>query len=308
MGTARSLASSAKRIYNEDGWAAVARATYMKGHRTAGERVNYGDGPYDREWDVLIVLDACRYDLFEQVVPHHPISESIEHLEPIYSHASTSEEWMAKSFTDGPPEDVADTYYISGNGWSKHLDPTMFAGIENVAEYGIDSEYSIVPSDPVTDAAIDCYRNSDAERYIIHYIPPHAPFYHCAGKYSSTRDEAGGSQNVWNGLRRGEYDRNEVWADYGKHLLNVLDHVSVIIENVSGHVAITADHGNALGEFGVYGHPGYCLVPSVKRVPWATATGEGKETYTIRGVRENATDTMDEGEIDEHLRDLGYIV
>jgi hypothetical protein len=38
---------------------------------------------YNREWDVAIILDACRYDLFESVDWDRPQS-----IKPIYSVAS----------------------------------------------------------------------------------------------------------------------------------------------------------------------------------------------------------------------------
>ena len=121
-----------------------------------------------------------------------------------------------------------------------------------VWRYGVDPEFSIVRPETVTEAAIDCYRNSDAERYVIHYMPPHAPFLHCARKYDSFGETPVVSQNVWDGLRDGGYDLDEVWQDYGQHLINVLDHVEILMQNMSGKIAVSADHGNSLGEFGAY--------------------------------------------------------
>ena len=47
----------------------------------------------DLDWDVLILLDACRFDSFEK------INKIKGKLKPIYSPASTSGEWLKKAFT-----------------------------------------------------------------------------------------------------------------------------------------------------------------------------------------------------------------
>jgi hypothetical protein len=52
------------------------------------------------------------------------------------------------------------------------------------------------------------------------------------------------------------------------------------LENVDGRVAITADHGNLLGEWGLYGHPLSTPVPALITVPWAETTGVDQETRT----------------------------
>ncbi|WP_143165319.1 alkaline phosphatase family protein [Halobaculum gomorrense] len=83
----------------------------------------------------------------------------------------------------------------------------------------------------------------------------------------------------------------------------VLDAVEVLLDNVKGKVAVTADHGNAVGEWGVYGHPAYVPVPAVKRVPWAVTSADGHGSYTVDQEYRNETADADR---DEFLEALGY--
>ena len=43
---------------------------YLRALQAVGRRLNYGTNVYDREWDVLVVLDACRADLLESVADY----------------------------------------------------------------------------------------------------------------------------------------------------------------------------------------------------------------------------------------------
>ena len=117
----------------------------------------------------------------------------------------------------------------------------------------------------------------------------------------------GGSHDVWFGLQLGEFDREEVWHDYGKNLLRVLDEVERLVKHVSGSVVITADHANAMGEFGQYGHPGYVPVPALKRVPWVRLTGEGEpynpEELVLEEPESGDTDEM----VKDRLESLSYL-
>jgi hypothetical protein len=56
----------------------------------------------------------------------------------------------------------------------------------------------------------------------------------------------------------GDGDEEEIWESYIENLRYVLDHVEVLLENVDAEeVAISADHGNAKGEWGCLRTPGW---------------------------------------------------
>jgi hypothetical protein len=293
-----------------DGWDLSAFPRDLRGFwqmslAVLGRRVNYGLNVFDREWDVLIVLDACRYDLFEEFAPEHPVYDRFDSVEPVYSCASATPEWIPKTFNQDHDDLVSRTHYVSGTGYSTKIEPGRVHAVDEVWGYAVDPESKVTRPEAVTNAAIRAYRESDAERFIFHYLPPHAPFLHCPGKYDSIGDGAGGTQTVWNGLQDGRFDADEVWEDYGRNLGPGLDEVETVLDNVSGKVVVTADHGNALGEWGIYGHPNYVPVPAIKRVPWAEATGAGRDEYEVKDDDEVATG-LGEQDLDEHLRALGY--
>ncbi|AZH26308.1 alkaline phosphatase family protein [Haloplanus aerogenes] len=271
----------------------------------AGRHINYGQRPLDEEWDILVLLDACRYDLFTEFAPTHAVQERFESVDSVYSCASTSKEWMRKVYEEAEAETLQDIHLVSANGWEpKEVDLSKFGAVTPVWEH-TDFDIGTIRPQKVTDAAVHAGRSSDCERFIVHYMQPHAPFIHCAGKYDSVNDHPGQgrSQNVWEGLKEGKYDRTEVWNDYGTNLLSVLDHVETLAENMSGRMVVSADHGNALGEWGIYGHPGYVPLPALKRVPWATIDASDEHTYEPDDPLEPG---LAESDVDEHLRALGY--
>lgn len=274
------------------------------------EYMNYGTNVFEREWDLLIILDACRYDLFAEFCPQHSVHELLDSTEYIYSIASKTPDWIQRTFEDVDDSLLSRTAFIGGNGFIKEFEPEQ-VDVEHAWQHLRHPEAHITPPEIVTNEAIRKFRNTEMDRYIAHYVQPHAPFLHCIGKYNSVNDVAGKPNNVWKGLRDGKFDKNEVWKDYGQNLLLVLDHVETLIENFDGKVAITADHANAMGEFGLYGHPGKEAAPSIRRVPWAVASGQGLHDYEVKPRDEVKPEdyTHDTSpDLQQHLRDLGYRV
>ncbi len=93
-----------------------------------------------------------------------------------------------------------------------------------------------------------------------------------------------------------------MWEDYRSNLEYALDSVRTLLKSVDGDVVITADHGNLLGEFGLYGHPDYVPVPALKRVPWCRTTAENEGKYEpVEWSNESVKDDRE-----ELLRNLGY--
>lgn len=269
-------------------------------------RINFGTNIFDHDWDILIVLDACRYDLFEEFAPKHDVYENFSEVSSIRSIASMTPIWLRRTFENAPTDIVNRTHYVSGAGQSERcLNGFNLHQIDHVWKYAMDPETGQTKPEAITDAAIDAIRSSDAERVIVHYPDPHAPFLHCVGKYGSRGVERGDTQNVWTGLKEGRFDEEEVWTDYGQNLLRILDEVEIIVQDVEGSIVVTSDHGNAMGEWGVYGHPARVPIAAIRRVPWAETQGFGNYTYKIKGKENMATDAA-EPSLEEHLQALGY--
>ena len=148
-------------------------------------------------------------------------------------------------------------------------------------------------------------------------MQPHAPYVADAVDGEAAVDAA--CAEPFEALRRGEADREETWERYLDNLRLALDEVESLLENVDAErVVVTADHGEAFGEWGFYEHPVGCPLPAVKRVPWVetTATDRGTRSPTLTASEPTGDEPIDrtgaepsdpvERGVDEQLRDLGY--
>lgn len=233
--------------------------------------------------------------------------QEVEDVSSKYSCASTSREWFEKGFGSATDTEVSNVHYITQNPFLSRLALDRFHDVEALWEADGKNGRSRLPPSAVTDVALDAYRSTDADRLVVHYLPPHAPFLHCEEKYNLEEKSWGGeTHDVWFGLQTGRFEHEEVWEDYGENLLTVLDEVERLTTHVSGRVVVTADHANGMGEFGQYGHPGYVPLPAIKRVPWVEMTGEGQE-YETTELQKIDTDSNGEEQAKQRLESLGYI-
>lgn len=140
----------------------------------------------EEDWDYLIVLDACRYDFFEKVY-----SDYLDgNLEKRKSVASSTPEWASKVFTGehdityfssnpfindaGLPLNEIEWGSSCGYEWNatEHI-----SNIIDVWHEGWDDELGTVTPEKMNEVVRDHMDEAkDAERTIIHYMQPHAPY------------------------------------------------------------------------------------------------------------------------------------
>ena len=180
-----------------------------------------------------------------------------------------------------------------------------FLYIDEVWRHSWDEEVGTVLPKSVTDEAIGASRNFSPDRMIVHYMQPHFP---SIGKPIGSEmdlDTLNWDWSVWNQLKRGEVDRQTVWESYRENLLCLLQDIHTLSENVNAdEFVLTADHGNAVGEHGYFGHSN-TPVKEVKNVPKYTVTTADSGAYepkTEPTLNENTAVT-----IEERLRSLGYV-
>lgn len=295
---------------------------------TVSTRVRFGTPAYERDWDLLVVLDTCRNDALAAVAAEY---DFLADRETVWSPGSTSAEWVAHTFDRAYAPAVAHTGYVTANPHSEEVlrnrlmppqyvavpaawtdwdpvEPDGFGLLDEVWADANDERLGVVPPATVTDRAIAAGRDADLDRLVVHYMQPHAPYIADAvhGDTSVSRTCA----EPFDALRRGDADLSTIWGHYLDNLRLVLDEVAVLLENVDAdRVAITADHGEAFGEWGFYEHPVGCPLPAVKRVPWVETTAEDRETRTL-DAGTLAADSTDRGgvttDVESQLRDLGY--
>lgn len=260
-----------------------------------------GTNVYERDWDVLVVLDACRVDLLRSVADEYTFLERIERMESV---GSMSKEWMAKTFTGSYADEIRETVYVTGNVFSgRMLSADRFRELDEVWRYGWDEERDTVPPRAVTNRAIRAARALDPNRLIVHYVQPHHPFLGSDHGFDATPFGPDSSDTVVDALRKGKIERRAFWSAYRDNLRRALDDVEILLSSVdAGTVAITADHGDALGEWGIYDHPVGCLHPAVRTVPWVETTAEDTDEYEPDPVRSGSDQP-----VEDRLRSLGYV-
>lgn len=255
----------------------------------------------DEDWDVLIVLDGCRRDLFEEVID----TSRFDEYDTRYSAGSATNEWSAKNFSG---QALTDTVYVTGNPVVSREVKTAFHAFIEVWRSGFDQETGTVPPEPVTEAAIEAHEQYPDKRLIVHYLQPHYPFIGYPdlryATFGNTEEiDAGvskpGAKDVWEALDLGLVDRDRVWEAYGSNLQQVMDDVDSLLEATDGKRVVTSDHGNLLGErvggLRLYGHPPYIYHPAIREVPWA-----------VVGDSMSTDDRRVEADVEEQLESLGY--
>ncbi|NUC75061.1 hypothetical protein HTZ84_22610 [Haloterrigena sp. SYSU A558-1] len=282
-----------------------------------------GESIWERDdWDVLCILDACRTDLWDEVAPEYGLETGSR-----WSVASCSLDWIDREFGDDAPADARTAGYVTANPFSGHsADSAMSVDVtEGEHVRYLDEVYDewtdvgggveTIPPEAMTERALWAWRRRDElgiDRLVVHYMQPHQPFRskpEWIGDASNLANllepgrEAGPC--IWEQTREGLRDEREVWEAYQDNLRWVLDDVTDrLAANCEGTIGLTADHGNGLGAWGVWGHPPGAPTPQVRKVPWATVEGVDDKTVTGSPPPAETDDATDD--IADRLEALGY--
>jgi hypothetical protein len=275
-----------------------------------------GDVWWGEDWDVLVILDGMRVDQAREVLGDEAA------IDTRWSAASTSIDWIERHFDRRYRDQYRETAYVTANPFASNdsqsaksadLDAKDLSYLDCVyrdAFEDVNGAVSTTPPEVVTRRAIHAWRRTDCNRLIVHYMQPHQPFRsrpEWEGVFSNlenlVRDVNQGGADIWKRCRDGEIDRDELWAAYCDNLRWVWESVeSELLRNVDGDVTITADHGNGMGEWGVWSHAGGQLTPQVRKVPVWTTTA--RDTETVAG--EAPPTQSPDASTDDQLAALGY--
>jgi hypothetical protein len=283
---------------------------YIGGLRRIEPRLsrNRGVNVFDRDWDLCIVLDACRWDLMEAVEDEY---EWFETTDTIWSVGATSPEWIERTFNWSDPAEHDGVAYVTWNGWSSKSDCDLsnLAFVDEVWGYAWDDDRGMMPPSTMSDRTIAAMRREEVDHVIAHYMQPHVPFVESDLTRDVTLDhhlyDGQEVTKVWDRLKHEPSLRNEIWKEYKNNLRFVLDDIEAkILTNVDAERAvITSDHGNGMGEFGQYGHSRRQHTKYHHLVPWYTFSCEDTGTYESKIRYKSADDAV----ADERLRELGYM-
>lgn len=263
---------------------------------------------FDREWDVLLILDGCRIDLMRGVLDGRDGEYEWGTHDSV---ASTSSVWLDRTFGDERARNVG---YVTGNPFSDStVDESNVGYLDEVWRYGWDDDAGTIRPRPLTDRAVDAWRRRNEhgiDRLVVHYMQPHYPFLgHRLGDGVVPTQIGGenGTRSAWDLLRDGELTTEEVWEAYRSNLERVLDDVDLFRSVVDAdEVVLSADHGNALGEFGIYGHPARMPLGCLREVPWVGTSATATRAYSPSFDR-SVDPVDDDSTVTDRLRSLGYV-
>lgn len=261
------------------------------------------------DWDILAILDGCRYDTFAR---RNTLSGALESRQSVASH---SEEFLSETFSG---ERFHDTVYITANPFAPMLpDGTFHATVSLLDAW--DEELQTVHPRELTEAALDAAEQFPEKRLLVHYMQPHYPF---IGEFGRTlphrghnsrveRAELSGA-NVWERLRDGDdLSVADVRRAYGENLDVVLPFIEELRTEIEGKHVVTADHGNLIGDrmwpvpVRGFGHDRGLRSEALVRVPWLIE--ETGSRRPIRSDRPIEGDAIDDDTVRERLEGFGYL-
>ena len=272
------------------------------------ERNTNGINIFKEDWDNLLLLDACRYDMFERR------SRLPGRLEQRRSRGSATTEFLQANINDS---DLRDTVYVTSNPQLYRNRDAIDASFHDVVhiwrEEGWDEEYGTVLPETVTEYTRRAAEDYPNKRLFVHYMQPHYPFIGSRTDFDKGHLTGGKRENVWNQLFIGELDteREDIWRIYEENLDRALPHVEELMYELGGKTVVTADHGNMVGErsFPIpireWGHPRGIYTKELITVPWLTfENGPRREIRTEAAVTQ--PEEINDDVVAERLRNLGY--
>ena len=300
-----------------DGNPPDARAVVREVHRqyfALRNQSNFNDAGVDifeEDWDNLVILDACRYDIFAER------SELPGTLEPRQSRGSMTPEWLRANFTG---RDLTDTVYVSSNGQFINHDGLgaklhAFIGVwGDDFEPGEGDPTTIATPEMLTERALAAAEDYPNKRLLIHYLPPHEPYIGSTGREKI--DFHLTPLEVPNEIKSNpEITRDVIRKAYTENLDIALEEVERLLESLPGKTVVSADHGELLGErlkpfpLPHYGHSGGIYHEKLVKVPWHTHTNsERKHIIAEEPEQVDNAGIGDERDVEKHLEDLGYKV
>jgi hypothetical protein len=228
----------------------------------------------EEDWDTLILLDACRADIFESVVD----LDRYDGYRRAVSLGSHSSEWTRRNFGDGQ---FGDTVYVSANPHTTLLANDTFHEIVEVWK-NFECSPNMIPPHELVEAAVDAHERYPNKRLIVHFMQPH-----------------GTGQLV---------EGNPADRDVYRRTVEAMqDVVHALADDIGGRTVVTADHGELFTTglryaLGIRQHRARLRYPALVEVPWAEIDGERRRITT---GEQSSTETTEET-VRERLEDLGY--
>lgn len=236
--------------------------------RAGAEKIQQDPDPIKQfDWDNLIIIDACRYDIWQEVVGRGDSRITV---------GSGTPEFLKENFSDG---DWNDTIYISANPnvservfnekTGRRLEE-VFHSVYKTYKSNWNSEEKTVLPNPVFRDAVSAQKLFPSKKKIIHLMQPHHPFVNeefDEPGFADSFEENKNFDTIWDMAEKREVSHGEVVKAYKENLEFVMSKIEKYSDQLNGKTLLTSDHGNLLGEGGYYGHETNSDFHCLRKVP-----------------------------------------
>ncbi|MDZ7850716.1 MAG: hypothetical protein U5K70_07955 [Halodesulfurarchaeum sp.] len=287
------------------------------------------------DWDNLIILDSCRFDVLDEM-------DLFENLSYKIMKSSTSEEFIEEYFENNG--DFGDTIYITANPYGARVTDTFYKNVvtfdrkftENGKKAKVDNLGKGWEPEIVFNTALRMYKENPDKRLIIHFMQPHSPYF--GEKSRSLREELreqgyefwawsdkldrkdkSENDNVLYSLQEAAklniITKGELYEIYKENILVVMEYVEKLSQEIKGKTIVTADHGEMLGDSRYFvpknlsglknnmGHGDGIYVKELRKVPWAVIDNKERREIIDEGVNKSGDKDIN---VENQLKALGY--
>lgn len=258
---------------------------------------------FEEDWDNLLLLDACRYDTFEERAELPGV------LEKRTTRSSSTPNFLFE-YVDGA--DLRDTVYVTANPQiyrrRDNLDINLHEVIHVWRDGGWDDEFATVRPETLADATRQAQEEYPNKRLLVHFIQPHYPFIGPTGQEHFDLTKL----SFWHRVMNGEVDvpSDILLQAYEENLDIALPVIENLLHDLDGLSVVSSDHGQMFGErawpipMAEFGHPSGVFTEELLTVPWLEYQNGERRTVTAG----DATEEIDEAEVDveKRLEHLGY--
>ncbi len=272
------------------------------------------------DWDVLIILDACRYDTFAET---HDLPGRLEER---VSRGTHTREFLRGNFHG---RDLRDTVYVTASPqlykWRDRITADFHDVVNVWREDGWDNQYGTVLPETMEEYVQRAADEYPHKRIIAHFMQPHYPFIGSGQQLNTGRLRKGQGADVWGLLRRNGLDvePQQVMDAIRDNLQAVLPVVESLMTEIKGHTVVTSDHGNMVGESSrpipmqEWGHPPGIYTDQLTTIPWLVYdVGERRDTKRVVAANRDSVSgtrtgqeapSIDEETVEARLQQLGYV-
>jgi len=244
---------------------------------------NNGTYIIDEDWDNLIILDACRYDSFCEV-----LGQSVDYR---ISRGSNTVSFLRENFGNGRFKDIV---YFTANPHVNLICKGKFHKIIPLWDFGWDTELNTVLPKTVYDTVLSKITDYQDKRVIVHFIQPHYPYlrdpdlilfgrrynkYGMQAAIDISKRKDIQNPTLIREMKRyhisfNKHEIKKVYAAYVRNLELVLPYAIKLAKLLDGKSVITSDHGNAFNEYAIpfpvriMDHPEGIFIKELVKVPW----------------------------------------